>query len=128
MREEGGTPAIVGSIRAGLAMQLKEAVGSERILACEDELCKRVFSEWETVEELVVVGPHSIPRLPVFSFLIRHLPSGRFLHPNFVCTLLNDLYGIQARGGCSCAGPYAQVRVVISDKFYLNGSVHYRML
>ena len=108
-REEGGTPAIVGSIRAGLAMQLKEAIGSELITAYEEELYKHVLSEWERIEELVVVGPHSIPRLPVFSFLIRHPPSGRFLHHSFVCTLLNDLYGIQARGGCACAGPYAQV-------------------
>ena len=103
----------MGSIRAGLAMQLKEAVGSELITAYEEELYKHILSEWEQIEELVVVGPHSIPRLPVFSILIRHLPSGRFLHHSFVCTLLNDLYGIQARGGCSCAGPYAQVYAAI---------------
>ena len=109
MREEGGTPAIVASIRAGLAMQLKEAIGSDWIMAREEELCKMVFSHWKRVDELVVVGPHSIPRLPVFSFLIRHVPSGRFLHPNYICALLNDLFGIQVRGGCSCAGPYAQV-------------------
>jgi selenocysteine lyase/cysteine desulfurase len=29
-----------------------------------------------------------------------------YLHNNFVVTLLNDLFGIQARGGRSCAGPY----------------------
>ena len=76
MREEGGTPAILGSIRAGLAIQLKEAVGTEWIMAREEELCRRVFQEWELVSELVVVGPHSIPRLPVFSFLIRHPATG----------------------------------------------------
>lgn len=112
MREEGGTPAIVGSIRAGLAMQLKEVVGSCQIMTREEELCRHAFSEWASVQELVVVGPHSIPRLPVFSFLVRHPHSGRFLHPNFVCSLLNDLFGVQARGGCSCAGPYAQVSCV----------------
>ena len=111
MREEGGTPSIVGSIRAGLAIQLKEAVGSEWIMSREEELCRRVFREWESVDELIVVGPRSVPRLPVFSFLICHPATGRFLHHNFVCTLLNDLCGIQARGGCSCAGPYAQVRL-----------------
>ena len=111
MREEGGTPSIVGSIRAGLAIQLKEAVGAEWIMSREEELCRHVFEEWESVPELIVVGPHSIPRLPVFSFLIRHPATGWFLHHNFVCTLLNDLCGIQARGGCSCAGPYAQVLV-----------------
>ena len=109
MREEGGTPSIVGAVRAGLAMQLKEAVGSHTIMSLEEDMCRHVFSKWEGVEELLIVGPHHVPRLPVFSFLIRHPPSGLFLHHNYVCALLNDLFGIQARGGCSCAGPYAQV-------------------
>jgi hypothetical protein len=38
------------------------------------------------------------------SFVVRHGP--RYLHHNFVVALLNDLFGIQSRGGCSCAGPY----------------------
>lgn len=109
LREEGGTPSIVGAVRSGLAMQLKEAVGSEVIMAMEEKICGHVFSEWEGVKELVIVGPCHAPRLPIFSFLVRHTPSGLFLHHNFVCALLNDLFGIQARGGCSCAGPYAQV-------------------
>lgn len=109
MREEGGTPAIVGSIRAGMVMQLKEAVGTETIMAKEEEMCQLAFSQWEGIENLIIVGPHALPRLPIFAFLIRHPTSGRFLHYNFVCSLLNDLFGIQARGGCSCAGPYAQV-------------------
>ena len=113
MREEGGTPAILGSIRAGLAIQLKEAVGSDYIMTREEKLCKQVFAEWESVSELVVIGPpQSIPRLPIFSFLIRHELTGLYLHHNFVCTLLNELFGIQVRGGCSCAGPYAQVRLL----------------
>jgi selenocysteine lyase/cysteine desulfurase len=110
MREEGGTPSIVGAVRAGLAMQLKEAVGSDTIMSLEEGLCRHAFCQWESVEELVIVGPHHIPRLPIFSFLIRHTKSGLFLHHNYVSTLLNDLFGIQARGGCSCAGPYAQVQ------------------
>ena len=63
--------------------------------------------------QLVVIGPHSVPRLPVFSFLVRHQDSGRYLHHNFVCAVLNDVFGVQARGGCSCAGPYTQVRGVV---------------
>ena len=91
-------------------MQLKQAVGSQTITRLEEEMSGYVFSKWEAVEELEVVGPsHCVPRLPVFSFLVRHPPSGLFLHHNFVSALLNDLFGIQARGGCSCAGPYAQV-------------------
>ena len=117
-REEGGTPSIVGAVRAGLAMQLKEVVGSETIMALEEEVCGHVFSRWEGVEELVVVGPRHIPRLPIFSFLIRHPHSGLFLHHYFVSALLNDLFGIQARGGCSCAGPYGQV--CQNDKVLIN--------
>lgn len=52
-------------------------------------------------------GPGACARLPVFSFLVA-TPSGGFLHHNFVTALLNDLFGVQARGGCACAGPYAQ--------------------
>ena len=48
-------------------------------------------------------------RLPIFSLLVNHEDSGRIVHHNFISVLLNDLYGIQARGGCACAGPYAQV-------------------
>lgn len=70
---------------------------------------RRVQSSWGKVPDLILLGPGDVPKLPVFSFLVRHLPSGRLLHHNFVCALLNDLFGIQARGGCSCAGPYAQV-------------------
>ncbi len=111
IREEGGTPEILGSIRAGLAVQLKESVGSEVIMSREERLTRLAFREWAAVRELVVVGPDkSVSRLPIFSFLVQHPQSGLFLHHNFVCALLNDLFGIQARGGCACAGPYAQVR------------------
>ncbi len=111
LREEGGTPEILGSIRAGLAVQLKESVGSDLIMSREEALTQLAFREWSAVKELVLVGPphQSVSRLPIFSFLVRHSGSGLFLHHNFVCALLNDLFGIQARGGCSCAGPYAQV-------------------
>ena len=79
----------------------------------EKELCRHAFEEWKSVKELVVVGPdQSVSRLPIFSFLVRHRDSGLFLHHNFVCVLLNDLFGIQARGGCACAGPYGQVTVI----------------
>ena len=63
------------------------------------------------VPGLFVLGPDpvSVPRLPVFSLLFLHPPSGRYLHHNYVCSILSDLFGIQARGGCSCSGPYAQV-------------------
>ena len=105
-REEGGTPAIVESIRAGLVFQLKEAVGADAIRAREERL--------HPPRDRVVAQPTRTSRSSATS-----TPSGcrscrsscaatagRYLHHNFVVALLNDLFGIQSRGGCSCAGPY----------------------
>lgn len=103
-REEGGTPAIVESIRAGLVFQLKEAVGSELIEECERSLIDRAITRWQACDKLSILGNHQAPRLSIVSFMVRH--GEGFLHHNFVVALLNDLFGIQTRGGCSCAGPY----------------------
>jgi selenocysteine lyase/cysteine desulfurase len=103
-REEGGTPAIVESIRAGLAFQLKDAVGVERIRAREESFIHRAIAHWEGHPAIEILGSHALPRLSIVSFVVRH--DGRYLHHNFVVAVLNDLFGIQARGGCSCAGPY----------------------
>ncbi len=103
-REEGGTPAIVESIRAGLVFQLKEAVGSEAIRRREESFTHRAIHRWEDNPDIEILGSHDLPRLSIVSFVVRH--EGRYLHHNFVVALLNDLFGIQARGGCSCAGPY----------------------
>ena len=108
MREEGGTPAIVESIRAGIVLKLKENVTSEWIMEREKKLVQLAYSKWGSIPELTLLGSTKAPRLAVFSFMIRDLVSGYYLHHNFVCALLNDMYGIQARGGCACAGPYAQ--------------------
>jgi selenocysteine lyase/cysteine desulfurase len=103
-REEGGTPAIVESIRAGLVFQLKEAVGSDAIQAREHEFIQRAIERWEAHPNIEVLGNRHAERLSIVSFVIRH--EGRYLHHNFIVALLNDLFGIQSRGGCSCAGPY----------------------
>ncbi|MES2210269.1 MAG: aminotransferase class V-fold PLP-dependent enzyme [Chloroflexota bacterium] len=103
-REEGGTPAIVESIRAGLVFQLKAAVGTEAIRQREEAFIRRAIERWEGNPNIEVLGSHSLPRLSIVSFVVRH--AGRYLHHNLVVALLNDLFGIQSRGGCSCAGPY----------------------
>jgi selenocysteine lyase/cysteine desulfurase len=108
IREEGGTPAIVENIRAGLVMKLKESVTSEWIMAREEFLAKLAFKKWGNIPELILLGSSTAPRLSIFSFVVRHLDTGYYLHHNFICALLNDIYGIQARGGCACAGPHAQ--------------------
>jgi selenocysteine lyase/cysteine desulfurase len=103
-REEGGTPAIVESIRAGLVFALKQAVGTDLIAAREQQLWQHVLHRWAASPGIEVLGSHRAARLAVVSFRIRQ--GTRYLHHNFVVALLNDLFGIQARGGCSCAGPY----------------------
>jgi selenocysteine lyase/cysteine desulfurase len=103
-REEGGTPAILESIRAGLVFQLKEAVGHETIRAREESFIRRAIASWRTNPNLRILGNQDAWRLSILSFVVRH--GDGVLHHNFVVALLNDLFGIQARGGCSCAGPY----------------------
>jgi selenocysteine lyase/cysteine desulfurase len=104
-REEGGTPAIVEAIRAGLVFQLKDAVGIDVIRAHEEDYLHRAVASWQEESTIEILGNLAAERLSIVSFVVR-APSGRHLHHNFVVTLLNDLFGIQARGGCSCAGPY----------------------
>jgi selenocysteine lyase/cysteine desulfurase len=104
-REEGGTPAIVESIRAGLVFQLKQAVGVDAIRAREAYFLRHAIGSWLTDPAIEILGNLDAERLSIVSFVIRR-PGGRYLHHNFVVALLNDLFGIQARGGCSCAGPY----------------------
>jgi selenocysteine lyase/cysteine desulfurase len=104
-REEGGTPAIIESVRAGLVFQLKQAVGVATIRAAEERLLSRAVSRWREEPALEILGNLEADRLSIVSFVVR-APSGRYLHHNFVVAVLNDLFGIQSRGGCSCAGPY----------------------
>jgi selenocysteine lyase/cysteine desulfurase len=103
-REEGGTPAIVDSIRAGLVFQLKDAVGAAEIRRREEAFIRRAIDHWRRQTNLEILGNPDLDRLSIVSFVVRH--QGRYLHHNYVVALLNDLFGIQSRGGCSCAGPY----------------------
>ena len=103
-REEGGTPAIIESIRAGLVFQLKRAVGADRIRGLEKSFIDRAIASWNDNPNIKILGNPNAERLSIVSFVVRH--GGRYLHHNFVVALLNDLFGIQSRGGCSCAGPY----------------------
>ena len=113
-REEAGTPEIVGSIRASLAFQLKGYL-LDFIESREVYFHKKAHEYFSKNENICLLGPNvshenseSVKQLPIFSFLIKHKTSGLFLHFNFVATLLNDLFGIQVRGGCVCSGPYSQ--------------------
>jgi selenocysteine lyase/cysteine desulfurase len=104
-REEGGTPAIVESIRAGLVFKLKSAVGEDLIREKEESFIRRAIESWRADPNIEVLGNCEAERLSIVSFVVR-LGDGRYLHHNLVVAMLNDLFGIQSRGGCSCAGPY----------------------
>jgi selenocysteine lyase/cysteine desulfurase len=104
VREEGGTPGIVESIRAGLVFALKEQVGTDEIRRREYDLARRALASWRANPRIEILGSTKLERLPIIAFGLRH--AGRRLHANFIVALLSDLFGIQARSGCFCAGPY----------------------
>jgi selenocysteine lyase/cysteine desulfurase len=105
-REEGGTPAILESIRCGLVFQLKSAVSVEAIREREESFIRRAIERWEKHPNIEILGNRQAERLSIVSFVVKHGTSGQHLHHNFVVAVLSDLFGIQSRGGCSCAGPY----------------------
>jgi selenocysteine lyase/cysteine desulfurase len=117
-REEGGTQDIVGGIRAGLAFQTKARVGQSIVADAEARLRETVYGSLTKNANIAVLGLGlgyddnvGTDRLPIVSFLIRapadDVGKSRFLHHSFVCAVLNDVFGVQVRGGCACAGPYA---------------------
>jgi len=114
-REEGGTPAIVESIRAGMVFALKDAVGTDVIRAREHDLVRRAIAAWSPNPHIEILGNTESERLSIVSFTVR-TPNGKYLHHNLVVAILNDLFGIQARGGCSCAGPYGHRLLGVSDE------------
>ncbi len=100
LREDGGTPGFLQTIRIALAIQLKEDMGVKNIHHREEEINKVVFLKLKSVDNLVLLAPQHEKRLGIFSFYIEDL------HYNLGVKLLNDRFGIQTRGGCSCAGTY----------------------
>ena len=116
IREEGGTPAIVESIRAGLVFALKEAVGAQEIRRREQDFARRALR--------VVGGEPAASRSSATpsSSAWRSSRSAcatraGLLHANFVVAVLSDLFGIQARSGCFCAGPYIHRMYPIDEQW-----------
>lgn len=100
VKEDGGTPGFLQGIKAALAVKLKERMGTERIHIREKELTEIAFRELTGVKGLHILADNINERLGVFSFYIDNI------HHNLFTRLLNDRFGIQVRGGCSCAGTY----------------------
>lgn len=105
-REKAGTPGVLQTLKAGLVFQIKDRVGVKYIAAREHELTARAFDKWNAEDGIEILGnPDPAQRVGIVSFNIKNA-TGSYLHHKFVTALLNDLFGIQSRAGCSCAGPY----------------------
>jgi len=105
-REKAGTPGVLQTLKAGLVFEIKDRVGVDVINAREHELTERAMKCWGDSENIEILGnPDPASRVGIISFNLKD-PSGNYLHHKFVTAILNDLFGIQSRAGCSCAGPY----------------------
>lgn len=100
LREDGGTPAFLQTIKAALAIRLKEEMGVENIRRREEELVNVAMDGLKQTSKLHILAPNAYHRLGAISFYIEDI------HYNLIVKLLNDRYGVQVRGGCSCAGTY----------------------
>ena len=99
-REDGGTPAFMQTIKIALCVQLKEKMGTDKIHDREEEINAKLFSCLESIDNVNILAPNHKHRLGIFSFYVDDV------HFNLIVKLLNDRFGIQTRGGCSCAGTY----------------------
>lgn len=99
-REDGGTPGFLQAIKNGLAIKLKEEMGVENILNREHELVSVTFERLSKIPSLHILAQETKERLGIISFYVEDI------HYNLMVKLLNDRFGIQVRGGCSCAGTY----------------------
>jgi selenocysteine lyase/cysteine desulfurase len=114
-RERAGTPGVLQTLKAALAFRVKQAAGIERIEARERELLERALLRWRSNPAIELLGqPDPSRQIGILSFNVRS-PEGGYLHPRFVTVLLNDLFGIQSRAGCSCAGPYGHTLLGIDE-------------
>ncbi len=109
LREDGGTPPFLQTIKAALSIQLKERIGSEKMLKREEEICEVVFERLKKIPGLHILAENIEDRLSIFSFYIDGM------HYNLGVKLLNDRFGIQVRGGCSCAGTYGHYLLHVSQ-------------
>ena len=99
-REDGGTPAFLQTIKSALCIELKDEITTSKMEARENELVNLAFDEFPKIRGLNILAGHIRKRLGAVSFYVNNV------HYNLVVKLMNDRYGIQVRGGCSCAGTY----------------------
>jgi len=114
-REKPGTPGIMQAIRIALAISVKEKAGIDNIDDIENYFYSKFMDAFQNDARIVFYGPTEGHRkVPIIPFNIVH--RDKYLHPKFVTRLLNDLFGIQSRAGCSCAGPYGHHLMKIDQR------------
>jgi selenocysteine lyase/cysteine desulfurase len=109
-REDGGTPPFLQTIQIAMCIRLKEEMGMEQIKDREEHLVHLIFDRLEKIPAVHILAEAHRDRLGVFSFLIQDV------HYNLVVRMLNDRFGIQVRGGCSCAGTYGHYLLELSKE------------
>lgn len=110
-REDGGTPGFLQTIRTALCIQLKDSMGVDNILKREHELIDIIWDELKAIPNLHILANNIKNRLSIISFYVDDL------HYNLAVKLLNDRFGIQTRGGCSCAGTYGHYLLNVDKDF-----------
>jgi selenocysteine lyase/cysteine desulfurase len=115
-RENGGTPPIIQTMRAALAFWVKEYINYEEIEKREQLYINKALKRLMPNPNIEILGNLSTKRQAILSFVIYSTTNvTKILSGSFVATLLNDLFGIQARGGCACAGPYGHDLLNINE-------------
>jgi len=115
-KEEAGTPNIIGDIRTALAFIVKKAIGEDYMAKQHNKFLQIATQKWSQNSNITLLGnAKAKDKLPIFSMQIKNSETGGFIHHQLFTKMLSDIYGIQARGGCACAGPYAH-RLMAIDK------------
>lgn len=116
MREESGTPDIIGSVRIGLCLMIKEKITDDLIIKKEKEINEYIMNELKGIQNLYLLGDSiNKEKIPIYSFVIKF--SGKIFHFNYISSLMNDLFGIQSRGGCSCSSTYGQKCLGLEEEY-----------
>ncbi len=114
-REEAGTPNLIGDIRAALVLVIKSVVGTDYIQQRDHQLASQALEVWRNNPHLQLLGTDKPDRLPIFSFMVRDAQQ-EYVHHQLFTRMLSDVTGIQARGGCVCAGPYGHRLLNVNRK------------
>ena len=111
VREDGGTPGFLQTMRTALSIDVKNKMGTDNIKKREEVLVKLAFKEFSKINKIHILADNVKHRLGIISFYIEDI------HYNLIVKLLNDRFGIQARGGCACAGTYGHFLLDVSYNY-----------